>query len=429
VSTYYPRASVQLSVLFAGGDGVVRTFFVVPRSVEVERNDHRTADTAEIEIDYADLPIDPRAVESILVRVWMGDATADERSVVDDDRRMFIGYVDDPETVLEEGGEVVRLTCRDYTSIFLDYDWHGDALRLDRPLRRIVEHVATTVPGGGLVPIAFDPPEVAGLVPADVIGRTRWAARAGDDSWTVLADLLSRLSLVPVFELDVLWIRSPIAFAQRSARLVYGANVERLTFTRKSKEIRTKRLRVYALDVATRQVLTAEYPPDPPAKQRVGADGSAITEQAKVMPWLLEEGLWTQADVDHAARQAYQEMAGQYLEGVIETREMVSRFRGQDVDLTRLANGDDIYLRPYPVDRGAYGGLSDGELFAELTAGPVGLRPGIARAVVEAWRRTGDLSPRFYVRQARHTWTRDEGYRLRVEFINRVELTQQGRPA
>jgi hypothetical protein len=99
------------------------------------------------------------------------------------------------------------------------------------------------------------------------------------------------------------------------------------------------------------------------------------------------------------------------------------------VDLTRLANGDDIYLRPYPVDRGAYGGLSDGELFAELTAGPVGLRPGIARAVVEAWRRTGDLSPRFYVRQARHTWTRDEGYRLRVEFINRVELTQQGRPA
>lgn len=433
MATYYPRCTVHLSVLFTGDDTVVRDLHVVPRRVEVQRNDHRTADTFIVELDYRDLPIDPRAVESMLVRVRMGDVGPafgeGDEPALGDSQAMIIGYVDDPETALAEDAETVKLTGRDYTAILLDHEWQGETIRIDRSLRRVVESIVDTVPGArGRLQVAFQPADLAGLVLSDQVNRTRWVPADRDDAWTVLCDLLGRVALVPVMELDTLVVRSPNAVGPRSARLMYGNNVERLTFRRKSKEIRSKRVRAVAFDVVNRVTRTAEYPTTPATRQTVGADGQVRTEPTKATPWFLPDGSWTQAQVAEAARSVWEEGSRQYVEGDLETREM--RAPGlkdePDTDLTQIANGDElvVLLEPTGDERRFSNSKSAAATVHELTDGPQRLQKSVALALVEARERTREFSPAFYVLRAHHEWDREQGYRLRVEFVNRVVVRQ-----
>lgn len=397
---YHPRALVQLSVVFRD-DLQVRELKVVPRRVEVERNDHRTADTCTVELDYRDYPLDPRAVQTVLVRVWMGDVGATGSLVLTDQQRQFIGYVDDPETTLEDSGEVVRLTCRDYTSLFLDHRWTG-AVDLDRDVFGVARAIVGAVPGADGIQLTVEGRSSSRM--SDLVGRSLYTPSDDATAWSVLADVLAFAGLVPVIELDRLVVRAPKRLAQRSVQLDYGRDLERLRFFRRGGEGRPKPVRVHVFNPETRTNIVVTYP--------------STVQSGSVLPWYLTAPL-SRPQVERIAKTFYESTSAQYVEGRLTTREM----RASDEDLTLLANGDEVKVRLYPLDRGELEGLSRGELYAELTLGDTRarMRPDVARAFVEAWGRTSSQEQRrFYVKAARHSWDREEGYRLDVDFINRV---------
>ena len=139
MAAFYPRCDVVLEILledFADGDGeTVLDIVTVPRSATWIRDHQRSADTFELELDYRDLPIDPRLARAIRVSILCADVGApDARLDPDNDNhRAFLGFVDQPETLLDDSGERVRLEGRDYTALFLDTTWSGEHTRHQPP--------------------------------------------------------------------------------------------------------------------------------------------------------------------------------------------------------------------------------------------------------------------------------------------------------
>lgn len=412
---YYPRAAVELSLVLEGGDRV-ESFFVVPRKVQIERNDHRAADTFDVELDYQDLPFDPRAVQAAHVAIALGDVESPDRSVLEDPGRylQLMGFADEPETELNEGSETVRLRGRDYTGVFLDTRWSGAAVDVTAPLITVARRIVDTIPG--MEKVTIETPQGAGptdLVIADILGKRKFAVKPDDDTWTVLSDLCAVAGLVPVFDLDTLAIRSASEVGRHRASFVYGEDVERLVYRRKYNEIRTMQVKVVCWDEQARLRREALWPRQPIlTRTKISADGKTTYDYAPIVPFYVQ-GSYTPDALIAIARGIYDDLAREQVDGTLETREMTSA----GTDLWALANGDKLSVR-LGKDLGCFQTMSAAELRRHLRAR--GLDESAARRLNEASSRADDLASSFYVKRARHSWDRESGYRLSVDFINYV---------
>jgi len=437
----YPRCRVVLTILledFADGSGEVipPAFPVIPRSVEIERNGYRQADTFSLELDHRDFPIDPRMIRSVLVGIYLGDVgdPTTEISLDDESFRAFLGYVDEPETSLEESGEVVRFRGRDYTSLFLDRPWTGGAIDVDRRLGDVLLEIVMSVPGtDGFKSLEASPDADMDLVLADIIGRKVYAPQANDDVWTILVDLCGRVGFIPVIELDRLLVLTPDnfstkplweadglsrAFGGRKASFLYGENVAKLSYKRDFKDPRSIQVEIRCWDEVNRALLTARYPATPVViRKKVSTTGKASTDSAPIVP-LFVQGCYTQAHLEYMAYAAWEEMARSQVEGELETKEMVD-LSGQ-VDLPTLANGDTLTVVLGSTLQTSIAGMSSSEAIVHLTSPPRAFDIAIATALVTSWKQAQELAAEFYVASARHRWTRDEGYTLTVAFINYI---------
>lgn len=429
-NAYYPRARVVLEILFRGDTETVG-YDVIPRSVEVRRNTHREADTCRLELDARDFPLDPRSVAGIRVAVFLGDAGAPgaDISVDDPSFRRFLGLVDEPETRLEDAAEVVRFECRDLTGLFLDYRWGGQPLDITRRLSRVVQDVIDGVPGAGKIRVDFI--DGARTILSTKLGRTLWTPEPDDDAWTVLCDLCGAVGLLPVVELDTLRVLPAGRFRQRTAAFLYGRDVESLVYHRKLTTQRLQQVKVTAWDPSARTSRTATWPRSVTPRRKVSADGNTVSEPIQQFQ-LYVEGPYTQDDVVAIAEAAFERAARSEVEGKLRTREMrldpptdldalaLGLPPGQPLDLASLSNGDTLQVRLGKDNPSTTQVMSQEQAVAFLTAGPNGLPRGVALALVRSGREAEDLLSEFYVKTATHTWSRDDGYALEVEFINLV---------
>lgn len=435
MDAYYPRAIAVLDVLledFSDGSGSeLPAVEAVPRTVEVRCNDHRTADTFRLELDYRDFPFDPRMLRAIHVRIFMGDVEDPAAELTADDKFWrFAGFVDVPRTQLQDGGEVVTLEGRDYTGPFLDTRWSGAAIDVTGSLSDVVRGIVGTVEGTEGLEIGFSQ-GAAELVLADLIGRTKFSARAGDDVWTVLVDLCGRAGLIPVIQLDMLLVlkaedfgvsrqdfMSSGTFTPQKAAFLYGENLTRLEFRRNFVEARTMQIEVRAWDEAKRTARSARFPSDPIiAKKRVSTKGKVTEVAAPILPYFVS-GSYTDKALAELAESIYTEAARQQVEGTLETREMVDL--DGSADLPGLANGDRITVTLGTALLADIAGMSEAEAVSFLTGGTNPMDPAVAKSIVTAFTRAQKLAVEFYVREATHKWSRDDGYALTVDFINFV---------
>jgi hypothetical protein len=420
---YYPRSRVILDILFedfAGGAGeAIHIIDAVPVEVEVVRNHHREADTAKIEIEYSDFPIDPRTLRAVRVIVLLGSVAepTDQLDASNPDHRVFLGFVDEPQTVLSGDGDRVKLEARDATALFLDYAWPtGAAINIDSTLAVIVYGIQAQVPGAGGMPVEI----VAGSASINVgekLGRTKWAPQKGDDAWTVLVELCGLLGLVPVVELDKLRIIDAAAVQTATpARFVYGQNLEQLTYRRRLVESRSSQILVRCWDEQKRERREAIYPPSPEvAKKIVGYDGKIADVDAPQVPYYVS-GSFTQADLDALAESIYEEAARNQIEGELQTRDMQDL--DEAVDLWKAKNGDRMAVTLGRGEQAAIEGRTDGEALLYLVHH--GWKIEAARAYIEALRTAEGAAVNFYTRRAVHRWARADGYQARIEFVNYV---------
>ena len=429
----YPTCLVVLDVLMEDwGAGTADSYQIsaVPLEVEVLRNDHRTPDTATVTLDLRDFPFDARAFRSCRVKVMLGDVGAPDGALTEDDGQ-FIGFVDTPKVTRSEDGDRVVLECRDYTGSFLDHRWTGGAVALDVPLHQLVEAIVAEVPGTDALisdgPIGYSE-GARDIVLADLFGRTRYCPPPKDDAWTVLCDLLSRVGLIPVFVVDYLYVLQPkdfgvdrltsqTSFTPVSCTLAYGRDVRTLGYIRRFKEARTMQVEVRAYDERTRKTTTAKYPAAPiVTKKRISTKGKVTEDTAPIMPWSVS-GTYTAAALSELAQRIYDEAARQEIEVTAETSEL------RDIDgvsLPTVGNGARLTIDITANITTDIAGLSTAEAIARLTTGSRALPLDVATAFVASVQAANYLAVQFYVKEARHKWSRDDGYSLSMTAINYV---------
>lgn len=166
----------------SSSDGRTQPIDLIPKSVTYCLNGIRQADTATVEISFADFPVDPRLVLACAVEIYFGSVRADDfaagataggarsgedsrpsRSVLPESwtdsrgrRRSnlrFMGWADDIELERGEDGEpVVRFECTDNTRLLLDQDAPAQ-LQLQKGVeidRAIAEYLAAFPQFAGL---------------------------------------------------------------------------------------------------------------------------------------------------------------------------------------------------------------------------------------------------------------------------------------
>lgn len=402
----------------------------VPLEVEILRNDHRTPDTASVTLDLRDFPFDARAFRSCRVKVMLGDVGAPDGALTEDDGQ-FIGFVDSPKVARSEDGDRVVLDCRDYTGLFIDHRWTGGAIALDVPLHTLVETIVGEVPGtdallsDGLIGYSEGARDT---VLSDLFGRTKFCPQPKDDTWTILCDILGRAGLIPVFVVDYLFILTPddfgvdrvtalTTFSPVSCTLAYGRDVRTLGYVRRFKEARTTQVEVRAYDETTRKTATARYPVAPIVmKRRISTKGKVTEDAAPIMPYYVS-GAYSAASLAEVAQRIYTEAARQEIEVTAETTEM------RDVDgvsLPTVGNGARLTIDITADIVTDIAGLSTGEAIARLTTGSRALPVDVATAFVASVQAANNLAVTFYVKEARHKWSRDDGYSLSMTAINYV---------
>jgi len=418
----YPRCLVVLSVLLddlaLGAEARVHTFEVVPRAVEWERNPARAADTFRVELAWQDLPLDPRAVRSVLVAVYCADLGQQDATltIARRDALVFLGYVDEPEATFDEHGEGLRLEGRDYTALLLDHRWTGGSLDLRRPLGALVAQVIAAVPGAEGLRVEIEP-AAAGTTLEALVGRRYLPPGQGDDAWTLLTELVGRAGLLITVELDAVVVRPAGVRTRPAARFRWGEQLLSLRLRRRASEVRSAQIELRCWDEAAGEGRSARYPDQPIVlRKKVGANGRVTSETAPLRAYSVS-GRWTVAQLRERARVIYEEEAREQLEGTLETAELVD---GTTLlDLPQLANGDRVVVE-WGQELAGVQGMSDAEATAYLSAPPRSLNPVVAAALVQAGALADRLATTFYVHRARHRWSGAEGYRLSVDFINLV---------
>lgn len=432
---YYPRCLVALSCLFddqvPASPGQFATFTAIPRSCDVRRNSARKADECTLELDYRDFPLDPRLLKDVLISVHIDDVPSDDIPIFPSRLNLrFIGRVDVPETELGASSQTVKFSARDYTGIWLDYRWPQATKPPGAPaaVPSLPTPPGTTL--GALIelmrlqvtpliaPAVFTDPVAAALDVHLRTGRNVFVSDDDDNAWDVLSALCERFGLVPVFELDILTIRTPTLASARSALLIYGQNVETLRFSRDLKQNRSKQVLLRAWNPVLGLSLEASYPlPGSP-------DYSLVTRlsEAKVPKTSIQqvqynvEGNYTVVELALLAQRLWTELAQNQVVGELETKEMADLLFGDS--LLPLANGDILVCKLGTEDLASIASMSAAEAIAFL-ADPTkqgAMNPAAALALVNAWQAAQALSITFYITETAHKWDRDTGYQLTVRF-------------
>lgn len=422
----YPRCVVRLDVLmeeWGGTDTVLKQVAVVPREVEIRRNDARRADTASITLDLRDFPMDPRTVRNVRVSVLLGNVATVDGQLGDADLA-FAGYVDAPEARRAEEGATVRLECRDFTGPLLDAPWTDGLVDVTGTLGEVVAALVGTVPAMDGLTVGYST-GLESAVLSLTLGRTKFAPRKGDDTWTVLTGVCAIIGATPVFVGDLLLILTPDDFgvdraaflasdslAPQSAAYVYGAvdGLASLSIRRKFTGAARRQIRVLCWDETRRKATEATYPSSPVVVSKTVTSTGKVKETAAPQLTFNVAGTYSAGDLATMAQRVYDDVSRNEVEIEIESARMAAG----------LGNGARITVSIAPSLTTDLAGLSRGEAIAALTRGPRALAPDVAEVFVQGFASAQNLAREFYARDVSHRWSREQGYRMSATLINLV---------
>lgn len=459
MSYYYPQAVMTLRVIWEDFDlksdaslQKVYTLPIIARRITVNFNDYTTADTFDCEIEYKNFPFDPRCIRSCGVTIHMQDMKTIFRddnalNIIEpsDANTIFQGFVDEESLKFDDDKRVVRFEGRDFTALLIDAKYlEGKPLDQGQPLDVLLAGLLTTLKSvqqlkvdnrtGKTLPALkqFYPDFGSPLAGQKNTGRD-------DTYWEIIQDLSARAGLIAYVELDKLVISTPRVLYNKSnaKQFVYGTNIKNLEFKRKLGRQKGFNIIVRCLDLQTKTVIDAKIPEEATddwckdtgvSKKRVQVpvikpDGTQdVPKDAPFMAFRVTNI----ADKQHligVGEKIYEELSRQQIEGSFETHEMETPDKtGTCFDLTKLRIGTPVAIE---IDQGDLAGIS------RLTSVSQRERfltdhcyePVIARAFAKSM---GKFMPVFYTKGATFTLDADTGYKLKIDFLNFIDLDNKG---
>jgi hypothetical protein len=146
--------------------------------------------------------------------------------------------------------------------------------------------------------------------------------------------------------------------------------------------------------------------------RKVAKTGKVRETGAPILPFYVS-GSYTEAQLRDIARRAWEDVVRSQIEGELVTREMTDLEGGA---LWTLGNGDLLQITLGRMAPALLSSMSEGEAIAMLTSPRHGLSLEVARLLVRSARSAEQLVSTFYVLQAKHTWSREDGYQLSLRF-------------
>lgn len=400
-------------------DGQTLVFSALPISATITRNGLRDASVAEVVFDYRVLPIDPRSVRSAMVSLTIGSVGAEDyragivdrvergsdgmlASIVEQNsadlefiggKTRFVGFCDEWKIEHSDRASTIKLSMRDLSALMLDQKLpKGIGIDQKLPIEQGVSQLIDLFPTTKGMKVYFGTPEdvaagsaVVGPVPDDSlhelakISKKKTKSKAQkpgdhDDSvWDHIATTCAKLGLIAMVRGLSVFIcepRSVLGSTATPRKMVWGRNLSGLEFVRKMAGITTQTVEVRSPNPTIGRTMWARYPVyngeptsgilgDPNSPQPVASRAQSVApsgekqEQVEVFSIARVGDL---ATLEKIARNTFEEMARQEIEGSFETADLES-WEGWlefgDEDLLTMMPGDPIeflYAPPEEAD-------------------------------------------------------------------------------
>lgn len=463
---------------------------ILPRSVEIERNGLRTADTCTVVINHTDAPFDPRLIRAAAIEVTLGvaDPADYERGMRGQTRddglpysvavprgprsTRFVGVVDSWSISMDESeGDAVTLECRDLSAILFDTPLAtGSAIDLTLPIDHGIQALLDSYPtsrgvvvryvggGDGQAGEAPIPARAAPTQTAARRGRVSRQHRSGDTRmtlWDHITDTCTRVGVVPIFVDYELRIVDPRTFydtGARARRMVYGRNLAHLEFSRKLGGTKVPTIEVRSYDPAIGRTRWARYPvqgADPragilgqtdPATRPQRANETTLSGHApdeRIQTYLVR-GVTDGEALYRVARSLFEQIGRQEIEGNFatnDTRSFEADGPIDGIDLLQLDVGEPIELlvaggSRVPVATGALTVAELQALSRQSRAAyleSIGWSEQVAQRFAALQDATG-FQTVFRTQTVKLSWDLDEGLKVTGDFINYITVREGSAP-
>jgi hypothetical protein len=459
---------------------------IQPIAVTVQRNGVTTADTCNLTLDFADAPIDPRILRAAHVEVIIGivDAQSFEDGIENQARRAdgsltsivgkepdgsivgatrFVGFVDEWVVKYSDDGDRVTLDCRDMSAPMRDIRLNpGDSIDLGVPLDRGVQEFLDAVSPAtkgmrvhfmGEVGTESPIPDEAseGALKARR-GRKKRRGRRGDQDmtmWDHIVDVCGALGFTPyIHDFEIRIVEARTLYSTSTARrMIYGINLESLSFTRRLAGVKVPTIEVRSFDPSIGRVRWARFPgrrgerptgvlgidklPPPLRANEVPPSGANPTEAIKV---LIVSGVTDPAILYRVARNAFQQIGRQEIEGSLATYSAASHDQpDNDADLVDIRATDPIEVLIVSAAGNSDPDASSISTLAELQAYSRARRVeyleglGWSRPIARRFAALQDATAFqtvFRVQDAKISLDADDGLKIDIAFINYITVRE-----
>jgi hypothetical protein len=378
---YKPRTLLQLDVPRFGS----RTEFVVlhPRIIEAKwtKNNHLVADELTVTIGWKEGGVEPRAIKNARCGFWLWDSNREDFDEVKHLR--FTGVCKKAARRLHEDGWVVDLTFHDYTTLFIGNkplktsgmpQWSDN---LQAIWERICDNTGWQDPDNGKILSSVEALKpnlvitrddiktrtLGEIVPERFHAISKPQPKDRASSWDVWQWCVGALGLISYIDKDKCIVTDTTEHYKsiNAARAIFGENLH--TFEESvDTDITSKGILLKSMDQSTGRVIEAFYPP--PGDERLKTKRSAVgakSEGGATVTANEDSGdyeeynrydIHTQAALDRAAEEAYEERSRQEMEGSFHTAEMVLNTNdGGTADIFDLRAGDALAVELSPGTR------------------------------------------------------------------------------
>lgn len=471
---FYPQVCATLKVRlddFARGNGSgdprldeFYEFSVIPRKCSVKINDYLMADEFDIEVDYKDLPFDPRCIRAVSVSIHaqdMYDSTSKDGErptiVPTEDNVIFFGFADEDSISFDDQNRSVTLEGRDNTSLLLDEKYLQGTIALNLPIDKLFRQMLDSLPSTKALKIKNligDLPVLASFYTDKQDGSGNKNVKRDQTYWDVIQDIALQAGLIAYIEIDSLVISKPrVLYNKTQAKtFIYGHNIKDLKFKRKIGRRKGFNLIVRGLNLEGKvpPVYTAKIPLEATPEwcretgnineeikiPEVDAKGVPVTdsESKKVAPYISFKvpNVASKQQLIEIGQSLYEEISRQQIEGSFVTKELTVSFRQlnssgvasgalESFDLFKLRNGTPVNI---VIDHGDLKGLTN----QDSTASRIQLLVdrGWNKKVATVFAQTlGKYSNILYTREVKMMYDSKEGVQFTIEFLNFIEVSEK----
>jgi hypothetical protein len=412
----------------SGSSGAI-TLPLRPLQVDLERNDHNTADAMSLTVDWTDAGVDPRILDDGVLSFYLGQADDLGTWTPAAGDLRFVGMLKENDGMrqIDTPGRVT-LQAVDYTTLFLSAKPFGSSGIPDYS-QTLVEawgRICSQTPGAealaaNITFLGVNPAVVLGNAVAERFARLgQVPTKADTDAWAVWQQCVGMLGLISYMSLDTCIVTTSTAYytEEDPPVLIWGRNLLSWKENRNSSEAR-KGIGLTSFDPLTGTTLEAYYPPV--GDERVRHKAS----QAEDREYLTYPGVTNQDALNDIAQRVWEERRRQELVGSIETAEMaVETNSGASFDLLNLGSGEAIKVQVDPESRQLLANLGTREKqWRHLV--DRGYSRDAADLIVLNYAEFSQLEPVYHTKTVRISASveRDGGsFRVSVDYCNRLQV-------